>query len=558
MIPNSQIFVNLSYKTTQFLYRGTILLYGACILFLYDNQFSLSIYLIAYTLYILLELIQYNKFPIIRTIYDYIIISVVLLFKDINNALLFTYFLLPIINSINYTGKRNRVYLLILLYTVFYFVLIFSSGTFSIKGTLLQIPVITTIWIISYCSKISWERDKINRDLLDILLTHQSSAAKPYEIYERIIERVNSRKIIKSISCFSTDGFKTFQLINSSRYIFRYELDINNKRQNLKRLKMGGILWNVRFITDKEDQSFNIVLPILDNILGLEGRHFIYIIALDTGFRFQDFFRIIGIEPFFISVSKYIIALQSIEKVKQNTRERIVGHYNFVQSAINTMHFIRNRLTPYQTLLDLHDEASKSNYNPAIAGLLKETADRARIELDALLKRSEYLLEKGNDPYNHQELTSISIKRIHGRIRKIWSMYFTDEIKTNTGSTYSESDNLSVISNINAFDILLTDIIGNIKKHYKAYAKCIITFSDNDICITFENDFTNQNNAQEYANHINSKDKDEIIKRKTHGVANIKQFASDLKINIQAIANDSKIVMKLHIIINKDDESINN
>ena len=82
MIPNSQIFVNLSYKTTQFLYRGTILLYGACILFLYDNQFSLSIYLIAYTLYILLELIQYNKFPIIRTIYDYIIISVVLLFKD--------------------------------------------------------------------------------------------------------------------------------------------------------------------------------------------------------------------------------------------------------------------------------------------------------------------------------------------------------------------------------------------------------------------------------------------------------------------------------------------
>ena len=225
MIPNSQIFVNLSYKTTQFLYRGTILLYGACILFLYDNQFSLSIYLIAYTLYILLELIQYNKFPIIRTIYDYIIISVVLLFKDINNALLFTYFLLPIINSINYTGKRNRVYLLILLYTVFYFVLIFSSGTFSIKGTLLQIPVITTIWIISYCSKISWERDKINRDLLDILLTHQSSAAKPYEIYKRIIERVNSRKIIKSISCFSTDGFKTFQLINSSRYIFRYELN---------------------------------------------------------------------------------------------------------------------------------------------------------------------------------------------------------------------------------------------------------------------------------------------------------------------------------------------
>ena len=107
-------------------------------------------------------------------------------------------------------------------------------------------------------------------------------------------------------------------------------------------------------------------------------------------------------------------------------------------------------------------------------------------------------------------------------------------------------------------EIVLTDIIGNIKKHYKAYAKCIITFSDNDICITFENDFTNQNNAQEYANHINSKDKDEIIKRKTHGVANIKQFASDLKINIQAIANDSKIVMKLHIIIYKDDESINN
>ena len=558
MIPNSQIFVNLSSKTSQLLYRITILLYSTCILFLYDNKFNISTYIIAYLLYIIFEIILYSNRPIIRTICDYIIICIVLLFKDINNAFLFTFFLLPIINSINYTGKRNRVYLLVGLYTIFYLIISFCSKSISVHGILLQIPIITTIWIISYCSKISWERNKLNRDLLDILLTHQSSTAKPHKIYDKIIERVNTRKIIKSISCFSTDGFEHFQLINSSRYIFRYELNIKNKPHNSKLLKKGGILWNVKFITDKDDQSNNIVLPILDNLLGLKNQHYIYIIALDSGFRFKDFFRILGLEPFFISLSKYIFALQSIEIVMQNTREQIVGHYNFVQSAINTMHFIRNRLTPYQTLLDLHDEANQSNYNSNIIGLLKDTSERARIELDALLRRSEYLLEKRNDPYNHQELKNIGLKSLHGRIRNIWNLYFTDDIKTESSSNYSEIDNLFAVSNVNAFDILLTDIIGNIKKHSKSYAKCMTSFDDSNFCIIFENDFINQNNAQEYANQINSKDKDEIIKRKTHGIANIKQFASDLKIIIQATANNNKLVMRLTIKINKDDESLNN
>ena len=495
MILSNNIISTINKKTTRLIYRGTILLYGASILCIYDNRFNAATYIIASLIYIIIELIKYKKYPIIRTVGDYFIICTVLAFKDINNAFLFTYFLLPIINSVNYTGKRNRVYILILLYSISYLTLTYFSGTISWADISRQLPVILSIWLLMYSSKILWERNKINRDLLDILLTHQASTAKPHEIYGKIIDRLNDRKTIKSITCFATDNFNRFQLVNSSNYIFQYELSYKNKKRDCGRLKRGDIVTNASFTIDRTAQNTNLILPVLGRELGFDDRHYVFIFVSDTEYRYKDIFTIISLEPFFINLAKYIYTLHSIEEAKQFSREQIIGHYKFVQSAINTMHFIRNRLTPYQTLLDLYDDANANNFPTEITNLLTNTAVRARIELSELLKRSEYLLEKGNDPYNHQELSNISIKKLHGCIRDIWNFYFIDDIKTDSKSKPLSSDNLYVLSNINALNILLTDIIGNINKYYRDEAKCTVSINDTDLCIIFENNFTNHVSA---------------------------------------------------------------
>ena len=98
-------------------------------------------------------------------------------------------------------------------------------------------------------------------------------------------------------------------------------------------------------------------------------------------------------------------------------------------------------------------------------------------------------------------------------------------------------------------------------KYQKNICSCNCTCNNEFLTIVFKNDFVDKESVLSLVNTYNQKDKEEIIKRKTYGVSNIKSFVSDMDIIlISSIENELDtelftITLKFKLIKN---ESSNN
>ena len=93
------------------------------------------------------------------------------------------------------------------------------------------------------------------------------------------------------------------------------------------------------------------------------------------------------------------------------------------------------------------------------------------------------------------------------------------------------------------------------------HSSCNCSCDKEYLIIVFKNDFTDNTAVYTLVNAYNQNNKEEIIKRKTFGVSNIKSFVSDMGIGLfSSIENESDtelftITLKFKLI---KDESSNN
>lgn len=270
------------------------------------------------------------------------------------------------------------------------------------------------------------------------------------------------------------------------------------------------------------------------------------------------------IEPFFNRVAKVLHNEKKLNDIKRETLKDIANKARFVEQAVNTMHFIRNRLTPYKTLLELLDERKQANSGrlaKEIDKMIQLQCKTARQELNQIIYKANYLLEKNNNPFDYRELSYFSLGRIFSQIRGIWFESFEEQDFVTTNFNADVAEKYKIYSNFEGLDILFSDWITNMFKYRNQYAKCEIRIEDTSFKLIFTNDYSDtEQNIKELVDDLNSDDRQQIMRRTTHGLYIMKQIIQELNIehNVYKMKDKEMNVLILELNLKLQEEEVIN
>lgn len=513
------------------LYKLILLVFTLYIGITYEHIFPIYVYILGVICYFLYYIIGINTVRRFSHVADLALIVIFLFGKHLNSFGFALYLLLPIICRGIYTNKNNNDKFFYIEYLLTLLILCIFPEFDGWKGIVHLIIPVLFIMLVNFCYYRRWDIDEMDADLLDLIDNYYISALQSYQVYRRAIKLLNKQGVnISNIACFTADdNYNKLHLVNSSSLIFRFEYNLNTSiKEKLRRFEYAH---NGDYTIDGLKFSQNITFA---NKQESDKNNFCYLL-------FVVFFdgekpnilenRIDGLHRFFSRMSKVILFERELRLRRTDEIQNLQQKSRFVNASINTMHFIKNRMTPFQTLLDYLKNEGNIQELESYPKLLANVRKSCEREMKAILERSAYLLNKDNNPFKFQVLTDVDSRNIFTLLRTIWTDTFIEEFD-NLTTTGRECLNVSV--NLEGLDVLFSDIIGNIQKYSITKRSCIFDVQDKNLVITFKNDFKNIREVEALVSYMNGDEKDEVQFRITHGTPLIKQNCKDQNIRISS------------------------
>lgn len=523
-------------KINSFIFRSIILLYTTIILITHENIFPSHIYIIGSILYIILYFV-FLKRQRHRLFNDFMFFSLIILGKNPNEPFVFILLILPIVNSINFSGNKKSPILYIITAATYLSLLCYFNQKIELivfKNSILPISSFIFLWIIeAYTSlrlKIRDFRDRLN-EVVDGFYTNKELIKKPHKVYSEIINTINSRikeDLIKDLYCFTINpaNGNNLVVINGSSFIWRYKID---EKDFLKKFDKKPYQLNIDLSIDNVKHSHNLVIK-------TEIEEVVYIYVLTTTKTIPVYYIIIGffrtLFPSFYKMSKILLMEKKLQDIRNEELQRFSLRSQYITRATKTMHFIRNRLGPVNNLLKMLDNRGKisSNMIAEFDGLIESEKERAKNELESIVSRANYLLEKSNNPFNFIATKAITIEKLFSILRRILSIYFPEKI---IEIQLPDTMKLAYVKvNFEGFELFLSDWLHNIKKYYNGYLMVNFVVTDTSVDLIFINDYhVDKHIVEQLILDLMSDDRNEIMKRTTHGLFQIKSSLEEMAID---------------------------
>ncbi|KAF2515886.1 hypothetical protein EYY60_01840 [Flavobacterium zhairuonense] len=549
----------LQRRVNSILFRLSLLCYALIIILTNKNIFEKWVYYVVLPLYILVY-IKFIRLSFVRLLNDFAFILIVLWGKSPYDIYNYTFLFLPIINAINFSGKKKSLLLYFL--TVFEFFLLhsFSTSDSEIKN-LKAIKVLFPVFFLGIINWYTHLRMKIKvfrEELIEVVDTfylNKEHIKKPHKIYKKFIDVIHSNinhVLIKEMYCFCINKASAEKIIivNGTSFVWNYKF---KEDDFINRLRKYRTLTDETVIIDENNINKNLIIyTIVDN------NEYFYLFSLNKKIPF--YYSLIGffrtIEPSLSKMSKILLSEKKLQEIKDEEIEKLSQKTQYVNRANNMMHYIRNRLSPFSNLSMMLDNQSKipAEKIEAFQKLLIEQNERSKIELRNITKRADDMLEKSKNPFFYKTLSDVSIEKTFTILRRNFLSYFPDE-EIEVGVKLS-SQKRTVKLNEEGFEIFITDWLNNIKKYKNKIIRCIFIEENNNLCISFFNDH-NQTKEQiaNLLQDLKSDDRNEIIKRTTYGLFIIKSTLDDMDIKYSISHQNGIIEFKIELKINKDESS---
>lgn len=543
MIPRTSLYLYITRFDKSQKMRLFLLCYGFFLHFSVSGILPNWGYFICDTLYLLLYffLFRLNAFKYQKLLMgaDYLYALMICWGKPLNSLGVFFMMLGVLLIPLNKKYFKNNIKPSLTCYILTCILLIWGSYKTCVFS---YIDIVVYVLICPLCYgiyEIDWNRNERTAFFSDIIDAYYRKQIKPHEIYKNIISAFNQYfgdNLIKDIVCLiSFDEFKTFYLVNSSRFIYDFKINISDNAQ-----KIGNIEFyiNVDFFHDDELEKNNLLFPIkIETKNPCEEGCYAFLVVLSNGASHGKIFRYVGdMQNVFYKLSRVLSNERSIQKHKIMSSELLNEKIKFVENAQETMHFIRNRLTPIQNLIGLIKKKSKYSSVPekSYDQLINNSCESSDREIQELIKKAKYFLDDNNNPFKFKVDEQYNIQAIISIVRGHWNAIMQETPLEIDSSSIKNVAECNILLNRDAFDILLSDIVGNIKKYNNGYAKCIISSEKSYLLVTFLNSFSDKTKMMSVVNDINSSDRDEIMKRRTFGLNSIKRVSENLNIHLEA------------------------
>ena len=169
--------------------------------------------------------------------------------------------------------------------------------------------------------------------------------------------------------------------------MYTYNVELNEKQ--IEQLSNDKIDLNADITIEDRKIGSNLLIPVNKKSFrnNEDNSEYLFVVTfLSDSERFK--WITLALESPLKRFAKLLYTERIMKKRRREYNEQIKEKGRFVDSAINTMHFIKNRLTSVQTLTDIVNDADFTEDNQTINSLAKETAKRSQIDIDSI--RNKY------------------------------------------------------------------------------------------------------------------------------------------------------------------------
>lgn len=485
----------------------------------------------------LLQIVLRNKQEIICISLDFVFLSLVLWGKSLSNITCLFLLCLPLINCSTFSLKRYSTFPVFLLFLFSYALLTYSVSHTLLIGDIV-LPTIASGIFLYYSG---WVRRYFRNDLevQEAIIDYASSTDNFFTLYEKILNIFNksvilTRKRYKAIICLYTNDFNSYNLINSSYPLLSYKAVYSDK--DVKQF-MDSIP-----VTKYDDsrKSYSITFPVKQRASGVRRSEGFYLFVVITDFPVFFFnSNTPHLIRFFKGISR-ILATSYYNSVKWHERNKeILANYSYVRRAVNTMHYVRNKLTPIRVLIDITKDVPSTIEKDDIVKELKKYASKADNDLNQLLKQADFLLDPSKDPYRFDK-DVVKLSDFLFQVKSIWNLYYVDDLFI---SNYDERDDNKMVEICSrGLELVLSDILGNMVKHSDGERRCDVKVLEDKTEVKFLNSFSSSSISEikDLVADYNANRKDEILFRSTHGVINIKLLSDKMGIPLNASIEENE------------------
>jgi hypothetical protein len=545
----------LQRRVNSFLFRLVLIAYALCIIFVQKTEFPTWVYLCAISAYFGLYLLLLKK-SIPRLLNDFIFIIVILLGQNPTEPHLYIFLLLPIINTINFSGDKTSSLLYILSILVYAGIGGYYKWKYDAIIPLYNLRYLVPflfLLIINAYTAVRMKYRKFSESLMDLVdsyYTEKDNIKNSRKIYKHLIEALGKSKMsieFESIHCFTLYKGKTEKIVivNGSTFIWNYK--ILNEKELLEEVRKHNIYYDAKILLENEVKPYNLVIHV-----SIGKKEYIFVFVSKQ--RISVYHRLLGIfrtlEPVMAKISKILLTELRLEEFRSDQLKELADSSHYVSRANKIMHFIRNRLTPPSNLLMMVErmeqvpEEKRKDFN----SILNKEKDRTKLEMKMILDRANDMLEKGNNPFDFRKTERISIISAYIILSRMYSKYFPElSIKLNY-LTSGESRNVEL--NETGFDFFLTDWLNNMNKYKKSTVTCELTYKNEELIISFCNDHNlKADEAKKMISDLKNIDRNEIMKRTTHGLYNVKTTLDDMGVLFDIVNDESKneIILTLRL-----------
>lgn len=521
-------------KTFHLFFEGLIK-YRLWLYLLYSNivfnrtaYFDHWIYLMALLTSISVTIASYkfntNK---IRTLSDYALI-VVGVYHSSLYTLSYLLILFPLIFSAIYRGKHYG-YIDICFYTI----IALSLNYFPHKIESNLLPPILIFFIISYiyANRRKWYDLEINLSQIIDQYFAKSQPDKPHHILQEILNGLNlffkenfllKKSSIEGIYVYSKTSNDKWFLRSGSQFWWKRDindLDIINQDK----------LYNGKFIAINYGKQSRIFYCII-----VDSYQYLFEIDIDSSMPTTIVFSL-GFKRILVSIGIKFVHILSIDSRIKNYRNRkfteVKDNIDYVNKAVNIMHFLRNRLTSITNLI-VYDNLSEEKKTLPNA-IYKKQCRQAKKDIEDIKTTAESLLDESHNPFKSSgSAAKVSLEKLFGILNE-YSIYYLDLVVEIDNDEYPIGKYM-INGDLLPYKMIIVDWLTNMSKYKLGYCNVSFSVSEESVVIIFRNDTFQKSNLHVVLNAINNNNIDTVLKKNTHGIASIKEYTRGLGITLSA------------------------
>lgn len=454
-------------------------------------------------------------------------------------------------------------------YAVCFFILLLlcadNTNKLSLRLlTFVGLPAILSILNREYSLKILWpfsffllfayinykvfqigrEKQKIAEMIDELFLM---AGSKPYQLYKnliKVLKEASFKILIDDIYCFRWSK-EHFYIVNGTKFVWSYQILESNIA--LKKIFESEVYTNLKIKINgyEEDNLCFVVHPNMNECI------YLYVLVYDRKSFIENYYVQHLLRQFFYRISRIQEADWNFKSQQIEELATLGKKMNYVNASMNTLHFIRNKLSPLKNYLAMYDdyinsdEIRQKKIKPFLDVELKNMRDSFRM----INERADKLLEEQQNPFVYSSTKKYGLQQLFSEIKKVWQSYGLNEDNIVVSLQKKiEGKHKSVFYNIEGLILVLDNWISNIVEHgCQSYGLEIIE-EDLDVLVVFSNlHKMKKHDCEHLITIFNNNDRLEINKRNYHGLQVIKEVLTQMNIDSELCTNEDNLVLKIKL-----------